>query len=194
MVTRISTTALIGLQEARDTVGLGKSHDKDDVLTQFINGISIFIENFTGVEWTLTSKAFVWDGDGTNRHLIPDAIGLTAVTACNYDTDFSDDSTRDVPEGSIYFSADGEIYLRDGYAFAGGFQNCGATVSLPGTVPDDLKLAVKMILKKWWKSSERDEAAIQSITREGQTTLFRVEQFPKEARGILENCVRPRIG
>lgn len=191
MANRIDDYALLTVDEGRDALGLGDDLDQIDSLILFINGVSEVIERYCGRQFLSRVRTETFDGNGTNRVILREGMGATAVTTVVYNED-----ADEVPSASIKYNArTGEVYLDDGYAFEIGFQNCSVTYTAgSATVPDSIKLAARMLLKDFWNSDEKQMQAVSSITTEGQTINFEIADIPQRVRGIMRGWIRFRVG
>lgn len=190
MANRLSTYALLGVDEAKSALELTDDFDQMDPLILFINGISELVERFCGQQFLTRARTEVFDGDGTNRYMPREGRNMTAVATVVYNEDGDE-----VPEASIKYNArTGEIYLDDGYAFEKGFQNCSATFTAGvSSVPDDIKLAARIILSDFWGDDEKLSQTVSAITTEDQTITFAVVDIPPKAKVILRAHMRIRI-
>jgi len=191
MANRLDTYALLTVDEGRDALDLGDNHDQDDSVILYINGITELIERYCGREFlTRTYTTETFDGDGTNKYLVKQGTGITSITTVVYNEDGDT-----VPAASILFNPVGEIYLDDGYSFESGYQNCSVTyVAGEAAVPDSIRIAALMVLSHLWKMRDKHTERISAMTREGQTVTFKYEDMPIEAKRILDDWQRPRVG
>jgi len=194
----LDTYALLTTDEAKDCLELADDFDALDTLIQFINGVSEVIERYTGREFLSRARTEYIDGNGTNYYILQHGLNTTAVSAIcfrNYGEANYNETADAVAAASIkYNGATGEVYLLNGYAFAKGFQNCFITYTAGlSSVPISIKLAAKMILKKFWRSDDAQTQTIASMSVEGQTVTFRVEELPAEAKAILDGWRVPRF-
>jgi len=194
----LDTYALLTVDEAKDCLELADDFDAIDTLIQFINGVSEIIERYTGRALLSRARTEIFDGNGTNYYITKHGLNTTAVSAICFrhygETPYNETADAVAAASIKYNAGTGEIYLLDGYAFEKGFQNCFITYTAGLlSVPASIKLAAKMILKDFWKRDDAQTQTIASMTVEGQTVTFRVEDMPAEAKGILKFWKMPRI-
>jgi len=198
MANTLDTYALLTVDESYDCLELKDDFDAMDTLRQFINGVSEIIERYCGRTILTRARTETFDGNGTNYYILKNGFDTTAVSAVcfrNYgETDYNETADAVAAASIKYNGNTGEVYLLDGYAFERGFQNCFITYTAgKTTVPASIKLAAKIILTDFWTRDDRQTQALAAMSIEGQSSTFRVEDIPKEAKGILNMWIRPRI-
>jgi len=187
--------AIMTMEQARNAAGVGTSRDRDPFLTDCVNAVTRLVENIENILARQVVKRNIvhaFSGDGTNTVVLDNDIN--AADSSDLTVVYNEDGDE-VPDASVKYQDFGEVYLDDGYYFEVGYNNCSVTFpSGFDTVPADLFLAARIILKKLWNLDEREGERIASISREGQTVYYRNEDIPKEAMTILNNYISGTMG
>lgn len=185
MANRIDEYALLSVDEAADAVGASRDFDKRDALIGFINGVSDYVESEIGVKILSRSRTETFTGDGSSERFLADAWNVTALSDVVYNA-----RGDKVPSGSKSVTVVGFVTLTNGYAFEPGAACSIAFTDGVATVPDDVKLAARMILKAWWMSDDKRTERIISVSADGQTTAFANDAIPAAAALILKRRKR----
>jgi hypothetical protein len=169
-----------------------------EILQNLINAVTRRIESYCNRIFISRSVDEMYDGPGLARmplRYFPilsvatlerlsevDATVLTSYTASQFRID----------------SQHGFLYLTTGELFSYGFANWRVVYS-PGwaslsTVPDEIILAAKMLVARAWRDYAERKDDVESLSFEGQLTIFNKDGIPQKIRSLLDPWRSPILG
>jgi hypothetical protein len=185
--------ALISLDEAKEVIDTASPSD-DLFLEEIINAATLACEAETGRK--LKSRTYtgeVYDGTGGAALTIRE-YPVTSVSAVAFLTGVAPNvwtaqSTTTYPV-TIVAPASSVLMYRNN-AWPRGLQNVQLTyVAGYTSVPAAIKIACRQIAFAIWKQKDKQIAGVASQSMAGQTTTYLNEDFPKQAKSLLQPYVR----
>lgn len=164
--------------EVRDFLG-GIETVKSLHLQQWIKGLSAFVRRY--IDQPIETQTFTETLDGTGETTIMlsyrPVLDLTSLEVDGDEVDVAD----------VLFYDHGEIYHEDG--FPSGKQNVVVEYDAGNgeTVPEDLRLAVMLILEQASQAS-----LLMQATRGEYSYVFAPTKWPADAREIIDSYKRKR--
>lgn len=193
-----SNIALIGLDEAKEYLKISESNS-DQILGALINGISLWVKNFLARNLVMTTYTEYYNGL-TDRELILRNYPITSITSIHEDSlrQFGSSTVINVSsdvmvqnDSAILRAWNNKTHWLYGYAVIKVVYISGYTTSFnTGTMPEDIRLAVKRILDHQYRtgySNRKLDVASQSIGE--VTTTFRDGDIPLDAKEILKHHI-----
>jgi len=179
-----TTHALITLEDLKDY--LKDPGDQFDItLTALINAVSLYLEKECGgrIFIEATYSTLYLDGTGNKMLRIPH-YPITSITSVHENdvllTGGADYSTS---YDYVIYGAEGEGYLWKGGGWAEGLKNIKLTGLKAGytlaTIPEDLKLAAKILITKEWEKQQNKAGAedVRTIGEYTSTWNFKKDEF-----------------
>lgn len=185
-------TAIVTLDEAKRAAksGAALTSDETAVLESIVNGVTVAFESEIHRSIKSREKTVVVTGQGGRRLYLDDfpAISVTTLQVLAFDgsvfkTYAAQDYYLDGARGVIYLRTD----LFPGPPCDGGTEFNVSVTYVAGwaTVPDDLKLAALWWISRLFHDFTTGREDIDSISLNGQTTTYPVEDIPKKVKARL---------
>ena len=164
----------------------------DAALTSAAQGISNAVARYCRRKtFDEVSDPLIFSGDGDALLLYP-LTPIASIASIAIDPDRAFPASTQVPSASIEFDADaGIIELFDGYCFTKGRRNIKVTATSgyqTDAMPDDLKLAAKLIAAEIFKVGKKGRSGNASKSFQGGSASFlqHPERWPPRALQLLD--------
>ena len=167
--------------------------DARPVVEAIINGLSAAIEAFCNRKFLAhTVSAELYSGDGGPAIMLRSFPVNSITTVLELDT--SDGTTKATVDGSDYYVDEmGYLWKYGVGCWNIGRDNYKITYVAGGTaVPADLYYAMLNLSARAYRDWDKKRDDIESISLDGHTTIFNVEEFPPKIRGIIKRHRVPR--
>lgn len=191
-----STVALITLNDAKNYLKVTTSND-DAILAVLINSISAWVQNYLNRKLVSASYTEYYSGDGSDELQLVN-YPITAISSIYIDDlrEWAIDTAVDVANNIIIKKSSGIIQAFDLlYGFSPGESNIKITytagysvgiVGGAGTVPHEIRLAVKRLLDKHYRlgySQRKLDNTSESIA--GMNLQFDTNAVPDDVKSML---------
>lgn len=191
--------AFVSLDEVKDWIGgkVKEVSDYDDWLTVLINRVTDFMEQnlvFRRIKVRDTAIEEIRDGNGEWSMLLKNPP-IQELTAIQFKYELDLDATACADEEQVRVDPEvGEVRLMQ-RTFTKGYRNIKFIYKGGwSTVPNPLKQACVMLVKRLYKLQSRSNETIVSISRSGESINYLVEKLVDQDIALLvANYVRPRI-
>ena len=194
-----TTLALISLAEAK-TYLKESTTDSDTIITDLVNEASAFCNKYC--ERHLLAKDYVeyYDGNGRDRLYLQNfpVITLTSLYNATSDRTFDADSLVTIADDVLLNKEDGIIRLWNNESYflvaVGNVEVIYTAGWVLASVPNALKLAVKLLVATEYKLWQEQKFGLQSESVNSRSRTWREDTVSMQAKRILDIYKKPDFG